>query len=104
MPKVVKLDMTQVKECFSSLSKEDQFSQIQSLQIALYVMCGGGLIGRLFAEQPLDAYIDDRAGKLPYTRKQIYAARDCLIALAKTAGFNPVDLPRIPHFHHCGVF
>jgi len=38
---------------------------IPSMQVAVYVMCGGGFLGRFAAEKPMDFYIDDRVGCLP---------------------------------------
>lgn len=77
---------------------------IPAMQIAIYVMCGGGHIGRLAAEQPNQFYIDDRVGKLPYPRRAIYQAVATLITIAKINGLNPSKLPKSPCFHNMGIF
>lgn len=73
-------------------------------QVAIYVMVGGGIIGRMFAEQPADAYIDIRVGKRPYKYKEIAAARKILVAMAEKAGLDPHKLPAMPNFGNLGVF
>ena len=77
---------------------------IGTMQVAIYVACGGGWIGLQHAEQPLHAYIDDRVGKLPYSRKEIENMRAVLVELAKAKGLDPDNLPAMPKFHTCGVF
>lgn len=77
---------------------------ISHLQIVIYVATGGGMIGRLFAEQPADAYIDIRVGKRPYPFRQIEKIRKTLIALAELKGYDPHNLPKMPSFHNCGIF
>jgi predicted Zn-dependent protease len=64
-------------------------------QAVLYAMVGGNLIGAMYAEQPADAYVDDRVGRLPYTRREIEKARRVLVVLAQEAGLDPHDLPRL---------
>ena len=73
-------------------------------QVALYVMCGGGLLGRFAAEQPADFYIDDRVGRLPYSRDEIYQAAATLVSIAEADELNPHDLPQMPKFHNFGIF
>lgn len=77
---------------------------IGHLQVAIYIAVGGGTLGNLFAEQPADAYIDGRIGRLPYTRKEIEKIRQVLITLAELKGYDPRHLPKKPDFHNCGVF
>ena len=77
---------------------------IPAMQTAIYVMCGGGMLGRFAAEQPTDFYIDDRVGKLPYPRKEIQQAVETLATIAKANGLNPGRLPEMPQFHNMGVF
>lgn len=74
------------------------------MQIALFVMCGGGLIGHMAAEQPEDFYIDDRLSKRPYARKDIYQAVATLITLARVNGIDTKKMPEMPRFHNMGVF
>ena len=102
--KPFKLDPKQVKEAFEYDRDENPRWQIGTLQVVIYVAVGGGMIGRMYAEQPADAYIDTRVGKCPYTRKQIENMRQCLIAMAEVHGLNPHSMPRMPDFHNCGVF
>jgi len=78
--------------------------EIGALQVAIYVACGGGCIGRFGAEQPADFYIDDRVGRLPYRRKEIMQAVKVLETLAACNGYNPHKMPSMPHFHACGIF
>ena len=68
-------------------------------QVAVYVMCGGGFLGSFAAEQPADFYIDDRVGRLPYGRTDIYRAVETLSKIAKARGFNPHNLPPMPLLH-----
>lgn len=87
----------------------DKFRQkIGHQQIALYVMVGGGMIGRSFAEQPKGAYVDSRVGKRPYSMKEIDQARKILVIMAEVAGYDPNGfnngLPSMPNFHGAGVF
>ena len=77
---------------------------ISTHQAVVYVMCGGGMLGHFAAEQPADFYIDDRVGKLPYPKKQIYQAVETLGTLAKANGLDPHHLPNGPRFHNCGIF
>ena len=77
---------------------------IPTMQTAVYVMCGGGFLGRFAAEQPSDFYIDDRVGKLPYSRKQIMQAVETLVTIARANGIDPKRLPAMPNFHNMGIF
>lgn len=77
---------------------------IPPMQTAVYVMCGGGFLGRFAAERPTDFYIDDRIGQLPYNRKEIYQAVETLKTLAIANGLNPGRLPAMPSFHNMGIF
>ncbi len=85
-------------------TQEEASAQIPLLQIAIYVMVGGGFIGRMYAEQPADAYIDSRVGRRPYSIREINKARGALIAMAKKAGLDPSNLPKSPRWHNLGVF
>lgn len=60
--KIRKLDSERLIEAFN----DHKEWKIENLQIAIYVACGGGIIGRMYAERPASAYIDMRVGRLPY--------------------------------------
>lgn len=85
-------------------TEEEAKKQVPLLQIAIYVMVGGGMIGRSYAEQPETAYIDMRVGRRPYGIRDIFKAQAVLIAMAKRAGFDPNDMPKMPRWHNLGVF
>lgn len=72
--------------------------------VAVYVMCGGGMLGKFAAEQPADFYIDMRVGRLNYAARDIHQAVTVLHACAVAAGLNPHDMPAMPDFHSCWVF
>jgi len=78
--------------------------RISTLQTAIYVAAGGGMIGRLYAEQPADAYVDTRAGRRPYPLRDLENMRRVLVAMAEVKGLNPHHLPPMPDFHNCGTF
>ena len=75
-----------------------------ALQVAVFVMIGGGFTGNSAARQPEDFSIDDRAGRLHYSRRDIMKAVAQLTETAKQAGLDPRDLPRLPSLHNCGVW
>lgn len=75
---------------------------IPAMQIAVYVMCGGGHLGRFAAEEPKDFYIDDRVAGLPYKREEIIQAVAVLAAIARINGIT--ELPEMPRFHNMGIF
>jgi len=77
---------------------------IPSMQVAVYVMCSGGFLGRFAAEQPMDFYIDDRVGELPYSKEKICQAVETLKTIAIANGMNPHRLPAVPSFHNMGIF
>ena len=101
---MLKLDMSAVVKSAEGKTLIELGDELAALQVAVYVMCGGGLLGRFAAEQPADFYIDDRCGKLPYPKRAIYQTVCVLEALAKAAGKDPRNLGPRPHFHCCGVF
>ena len=76
---------------------------IQRLQVAVYVMCGGGFLGKMAAEQPADFYIDDRVSRLPYGRKAITQAVEVLRVHAEKEGLDTHNLMGVA-FHNCGTF
>lgn len=73
-------------------------------QVAVYVMVGGGYLGRSAAQSPADFYIDDRVGARPYSRTKIYTAVAYLCEIARAAGHDPHNLPAMPNIHNLGVF
>ena len=96
-----KLNMANVKESMPLYwSKES----VGNMQIAVFVMCGGGHLGRFAAEQPAHFYIDDRCGKLPYSKSAIYQAVEVLKVAAEVHGLDPRNMPKMPDFHNMGVF
>lgn len=99
MPKHHVLDMEKVKDSALHWSKDT----IPSMQLAVHVMCGGGLLGRFAAEQPADFYIDSRVARLPYSKAAITQAVRCLVAFAETYGLDPHNLPTLPSFHNMGI-
>ncbi len=96
-----KLDLAAVKESDDFYCKS---RPIGAHQIAVYVMCGGGFLGRFAAEQPADFYIDDRVGRLPYRRKEIMQAVQVLAVIAEARGLDPRKMPKMPEIHNCGIF
>jgi hypothetical protein len=76
---------------------------IPAMQVAVYVMCGGSLLGRMAAEQPADFYIDSRCGRLPYGRREIMQAVQVLVLAAGANGLDPHNMPEMPRFHNMGV-
>ena len=78
-------------------------AEMQKLQIAVYVMCNGGLLGSSAAYNPRDFYIDDRCGKLPYSRRQIMQAVRVLAIYQDVLGIEKMPRNQID-FHSCGVW
>lgn len=94
-----KIDLARVRE-----NAEHHKNNIPALQVAVNVMCGGGMLGRMAAEQPGQFYIDARCGKLPYPRRDIEQAVAVLSELARANSLDPNHMPKMPDFHGCGVF
>jgi len=95
---MIKLDQAKVAE--SGWTADS----IPAMQVAVFVMCGGGMVGRFAAEQPADFYLDDRVGKLPYKAREIIQAVETLATIAEKNGFDPHHLPEMPRFHNMGTF
>jgi hypothetical protein len=72
-------------------------------QVAIFVLCGGGHLGRWAAENPADFYLADRVGRLPYGLEDIRRAVATLTKIAQTQGLNPHDLPVMPLLHSFGI-
>lgn len=105
-----KLDMKAVKESLDYRSEKghDSFvAEMKRLQLAVFMACGGGFLGRMAAEQPGDFYIDMRCSKLPYKARQIEQAVQVLCLYAEMAGFRTkgdTDLPKdYADFHAAGL-
>lgn len=77
---------------------------IPMMQVAVFVMCGGGHLGRFAAEQPEKFYIDDRVTRLPYPKREIYQAVETLKTIAIANGLDHNKMPEMPRFHNMGVF
>jgi len=78
--------------------------KIRALQVAVYVMAGGGLIGRSAAEQPKGFYLDMRLPKRPYSTNQVYQAVRILAHLAEINGMDSNNMPKMMDFPGCGIF
>jgi hypothetical protein len=102
-----KLHLDEVKKLFEeefSLDREKFLSQVEAFQVAVYTMIGGGGLGSLAVRNPANFYIDGRIGRLPYPRREILQAIEVLKIMAEVAGLNPKAMPRMPCFHHAGIF
>lgn len=82
----------------AEVERELDDTSIPQQQVRVYAMCGNGFLGRFAAEQPKDFYIDDRVGRLPAKRLDIYRE---VKRLEVMIGEN--DTPQMPTFHSCGV-
>ena len=96
-----KIDKKQMREVFAANRER---WPIGPLQVAAYVAAGAGLIGRMYAHQPADAYRDSRAGRGPYCNRDLEQIRQTLITLAEVHGLDPHHLPDMPDIPACGVF
>ena len=72
-------------------------------QVAVYVMCGGGHLGRWAAENPAAFYMNDSVRRLPYSRDEVRRSVATLARIAQAHGFNPHDLPCMPLLHSFGI-
>lgn len=101
-----KLDNQAVLDTFQAHGEEPAYwgaETIPTMQVAVYMMCGGGFLGKMAAEQPADFYIDSRCGKLPYGRREIMQAVQVLAIAAGANGLDPHHMPEMPRFHNMGV-
>ncbi len=85
---------------FTSWKKAD----VGAAQVAVYVMAGGGLIGRFAAEQPADFYVYDRVSRRPYPKRELYRAVAVLARMAQANGLDPRNMPSMPRLHSLTVF
>jgi hypothetical protein len=81
---------------------EECLAQIPAVQVAVYVMAGGGIRGLLAAEQPAEFHTDNT--RMPYSKRRVFSAVGTLVRLAEKAGLDPHRLPPMPRFHNLGVF
>jgi hypothetical protein len=98
-----KISDAQIGEAFED-NKDNGNWKLETLQVAVFVAAGGGMLGRFLAEQPGHGYIDTRVGKLPYPKRDIMKMVNCLKIMAEVQGLNSNLLPSVPLFHNCGVF
>jgi len=71
--------------------------KIGSLQLAIYVMCGGGHTGQSAATAPARFYLDSRMGRRPpYAIRDIKRVVFHLCEMAKEEGLDPYKLPEHP--------
>lgn len=96
------INLNHVKKVLQQRSKESVTQDAKNLQIAVYVMCGGGLLGISAAENPKDFYIDDRVRKLPFPKRQIKQAVKVLGIYAEVLDWK--EMPKCGNFHNCGIF
>jgi len=104
-----KLDMDQVEKNFreelkAKGGKAKLREEMQALRVAVYTMVGGGMLGSFAVNQPKDFYIDYRVCKRPYKVRSIYQAVSVLAVYFKVLKYTHENVPRMPHFHNCGVF
>lgn len=76
---------------------------LERLQIAVYVMCSGGMLGNFAMRQPADFYIDDRVGRLPYPKRDIYQVVEVIKAICYHLKKDAHNLKE-PDFPGCWVF
>ena len=88
---------------FSLENKQPTDKTLEFLQVMIYVMVGGGMLGRLAMCQPADFYIDLRVGRLPYSQKDISNVVEMIKAVADYLTKDPHKLPE-PDFYGCWVF
>lgn len=73
-------------------------------QVRIFSMIGPAMfLGSFATEQPADFYIDDRCGRFPYGKREIYAAVKTLVEYAKLKGLDPHNMPPRPLTHNMGV-
>lgn len=77
---------------------------IPHMQVAVYVMAGGGMLGRSAAEQPGSFYVDARVSRRPYSERKLFLATRILAAIAEANGLDPEHMPEMPNIHNLGVF
>lgn len=76
---------------------------VKYLQVIVYTMCGGGMLGQFAAQQPKDFYIDMRVGRLPYNNKKIYHAVEVLKGISEYLDLKPEQM-KMPDWYNGGIF
>lgn len=101
-----KYDVERFREAFRKHLSNGGYQhwKIETLQVAIYVAAGGGMIGRMYAEQPKIAYRDIRCGPAPYKARDLENMRKTLCVMADGLGLEPDNLPKTPDFPSCNVF
>lgn len=99
---ITKIDK-QCRDSVRGIRLWDTESTVHDMQVVVYVMCGGGILGSMAAEQPADFYIDSRHGTTPYPPKKIMEAVRFLKETAIYNGMDPKKLPSLS-LHNMGVF
>ena len=101
---IPKLNPSAVRERYGNMTPDEVLREVEHLQTAIFVAAGGGMIGRMYAEQPADAYRDSRAGHGRYPAGAVANMQQVLCIAAAVAGLDPHHLPRQVQWHNCGVF
>lgn len=100
----LKIVEEKLREDLALCGEEAIVQELKNLQIAIYVMCGGGLLGKLAVEDPWNFYLDDRTAKLPYKRAEILQSIEVLKVYAKVLEEDINTMPPVSQFHSCGIF
>ena len=66
--------------------------RIQAMQVTVYVMCGGGILGKFAAAKPADFYIDALVNRRPFTSHEIKRAVASLVEQSQRDGLDPHNL------------
>lgn len=102
-----KLNLDRVRDYFDDevkSSPQKAIERFNNTRMFVYVMCGGGLIGNFAVTDPWSFYIDDRVGRLPYSRKAIYQSVEVIKIMAELLGYKSGSMPYLDlNFHNCGV-
>lgn len=91
--------------CRPCLSTGGLSPKLQAMQVAVYVMCGGGELGLLAATQPIGFWMDEENEITIYSAADVYAAVGMLAKAAKQEGHDVDDglpcstvLEALPYF------
>lgn len=100
---------TNIQDRLKANGREQVLRELAQLQLAVYVMCDGGLLGRFAAQQPGDFYIDSRVGRLPYSQTKIMQVIAVMNIYCEVLGLNPRNVHDVelrPFFdaHASGVW
>ncbi len=103
MRKFNKKSLEEIRDRLKVLKKKQLREEAHNLQVAIYVMCGGGFLGSFAVENPREFYIDDRVYGLPFSRTKIYRAVSVLTVYFDLLKIKRGDARKC-RFHSCGVF